>query len=140
MIKLPLFVIVSCLASQALAGSSASARGSSSAAAAAAAVAASSAAINASRSAVGAALSPAGCGSCHEEVFPIRDLETSGMFDSDPKAWDKTRSWSIGITRYEVYERSSGEVRRFYRFKQSHVPDRYFLPSKSAKNPHELLD
>lgn len=137
MIKPLLFAIASCAVSQALAGSSVAVSGS---AAAAAAMAASSAAINASRSAVGAALSPAGCGSCHEEVFPIRDLETSGMFDSDPKAWDQTRAWSIGITRYEVYERSSGKVRKFYCFKQSHVPNRYFLPSKSAKNPHELLD
>lgn len=139
MIKPLLFVIAACVVSQALAGSSAAARGSSSAAAAAA-VAASSAAINASRSAVGAALSPAGCGSCHEEIFPIRDIETSGMFESDPKAWDQTHAWCIGITQYLVYERSSGEVRKFYCFKQSHVPDRYFLPSKSAKNPHELLD
>lgn len=136
MIKPMLFVIASCAVFQALAGSSVAASGS----AAAAAMVASSAAINASRSAVGAALSPAGCGSCHEEIFPIRDIETSGMFESDPKAWDQTHAWSIGITRYEVYERSSGKVRKFYCFKQSHVPNRYFLPSKSAKNPHELLD
>ena len=138
MIKPLLFVIASCAVSQALAGSSVAVSGS---AAAAAAVAASSAAINASRSAVGAALSPAGCGSCHEEIFPIRDIETSGVFESDPKAWDQTRAWRIGITQYLVYERSSGEVRKFYCFKQSrYVPDRYFLPAKSTKNPHELLD
>lgn len=136
MIKPLLFVIASCVISQALAGSSVAVSGS----AAAAAMVASSAAINASRSAVGAALSPAGCGSCHEEIFPIRDIETSGMFESDPKAWDQTRAWRIGITQYLVYERSSGKVRKFYCFKQSHVPDRYFLPAKSIKNPHELLD